>query len=207
MATTVDENIEALSRTIISEARAEADQIQAEARSKADATRQQAQQHAEADRKAVLDRANQEAERLRGQAVATAELKARTLQLERREILLDKVLNTVRQQLPEVQQQPDYEQIVCNLLREAITQLNATKATVRADQKTLKILSDTVLGEISQELKAEITLGDPLETGTGVIVDTADGHLHYDNTLETRLNRLYSGLRSTVYRILMGDTK
>ena len=207
MATTVDENIDALARTITNEARAEAEEILAEARRKADGIRQRAQEQAEAERKSVLNRANQEAERLRSQAVATAQLKARTLQLERREILLDNVLKAAQQQLAAIQQQPDYDQIACNLLREGITQLNASKAVVRADPKTLRIFTDQVLGEISSDLKVDISLGEPLETGTGVIVDTDNGHLHYDNTLETRLSRLYPTLRSTVYRILIGETK
>ena len=48
-------------------------------------------------------------------------------------------------------------------------------------------------------------MGDVLEEGTGVIVDASDGHLHFDNTLETRLSRLQSSLRSSVYHVLMGE--
>ena len=49
-------------------------------------------------------------------------------------------------------------------------------------------------------------LAHPLEKGTGVVVETHDGHLQYDNTLETRLNRLQNLLRSPVYHLLMGET-
>jgi len=36
-------------------------------------------------------------------------------------------------------------------------------------------------------------------------VSAADGKLNYDNTLETRLNRLQGTLRASVYKILMGE--
>jgi vacuolar-type H+-ATPase subunit E/Vma4 len=36
-------------------------------------------------------------------------------------------------------------------------------------------------------------------------VDAADGKLHYDNTLETRLHRLEGTLRSSVYKVLIGE--
>ena len=65
--------------------------LQAEAKEKADAIRQHAQEQAESERKEILDRAKQEAERIRSQVIATAQMKARTLQLEHREKLLDKV--------------------------------------------------------------------------------------------------------------------
>ncbi len=201
-----DENIETLTRAILSEAHDEAEGAKAGARSKADVIRQRAQEQAKAEREAILERARQEAERFRSQAVATSQLKARALQLEHREKLLDRVFERVRQQLPAVQQRKDYDLIAVQLLREAVIQLNAGKAEVRADKSTQKVLSNNALEEISKELKAQLSMGKPLEQGIGVIVEASDGHLHYDNTLETRLNRLQSGLRSSVYRILMGET-
>ncbi len=201
-----EENIEALTRAILSEAQAEAEQTQADARSKADVIRQRAKLQAESERKAILERAAQEAERLRGQAVATSQLKARALELKHREKLLEQVFKTVRQQLPTVQQRKDYDQIAVQLLREALTQLKAGKAEVRADKATQKSLTNQALEGLSKELKAELSLGKPLEQGIGVVVEASEGHLHYDNTLETRLNRLQSGLRSSAYRILMGET-
>jgi vacuolar-type H+-ATPase subunit E/Vma4 len=200
-----EENIQALTRAILNEAQAEAEEAKAEAQSKADVLRQRAQQQAEAERKAILERAGQEAERLRSQAIATSQLKARALELEHREKLLGRVFKTVREQLPAVQQRKDYDQIAIQLLREALIQLKAGQAEVRADKSAQKFLTDRVLEELSKELKAELSIGKPLEQGIGVVVEASDGHLHYDNTLETRLNRLQNGLRSSVYRILMGE--
>ena len=201
---TETQDIEMLERAILTEARDEAEQIKAEAKEKADAIRQRAQGQAEAERKAILDRAREDAERIRGQAVATAQLKSRSLQLAHREQLLERVFKAVKEQLPHVQKRPDYDEIATMLLREAITQLRVNKADVRADETTQKA-SKKSLNEISKELNAELTIGDVLEEGTGVVVDAADGKLHYDNTLETRLNRLQSTLRSSVYQILTGE--
>ena len=198
------QDIEMLERAILTEARDEAEQIKAEAKEKADAIRQRAQGQAEAERKAILDRAREDAERIRGQAVATAQLKSRSSQLAHREQLLERVFKAVKEQLPHVQKRPDYDEITAMLLREAITQLRVAKAEVRADETTQKALKKS-LNEISKELNAELTIGNVLEEGTGVVVDAADGKLHYDNTLETRLNRLQSTLRSSVYQILTGE--
>ncbi len=203
--TTVEENIDALSSAILHEAREEAEKIRAEAETKADAIRKRAQEQADAERKEILDRATVEAERIRNQSVATTQLKARTMQLEHREKLLNQVFSAAAQQLPSMQQQPDYQQVARNLLKEALGQLKAKKALVRADAATQKLLGESVLADISNETKTELAPGKPLDAGTGVMVETEDGHLKYDNTLETRLSRLQSGLRSSVYRILMGE--
>ena len=202
---TETQDIEMLARAILTEARDEADQIKADAQEKADAIRNRAQEQAEAERKSILDRAREEAERLRGPAVATAQLKGRSTQLTHREQLLERVFKTVREKLPEVQNRPDYEEIVAMLLREALTQLQVNKAEVRADEATNKILRRGALRDVSKELNGEFKDGDVLEEGTGLVVNAADGKLHYDNTLETRLRRLQGVLRSSVYQVLTGE--
>jgi len=199
------QDIEMLSRAILTEARDEAEQIKAEAQVKAEAIRKRAQEQAEQERKAILDRAREDAERLRGQAVATAQLKARSLQLTSREQLLDRVFQTVRERLSDIQKQPDYDQVVALLLREALVQLRVNKAQVRADKTSQEILEKGALTELSKELNGQFTSAGVLEEGTGIIVDAADGKLNYDNTLETRLQRLESTLRASVYKILIGE--
>lgn len=199
------QDIEMLSRAILTEVRDEAEQIKAEAKEKAEAIRKRAREQAEQERKAILDRAREDAERLRGQAVATAQLKARSLQLTNREQLLDRVFKTVRERLSDIQKRPDYDEIAALLLREALVQLRVNKAEIRADKTTQKILEKKALQDVSKELNGKFTSADILEEGTGVVVDAADGKLHYDNTLETRLQRLEGTLRASVYKMLIGE--
>jgi vacuolar-type H+-ATPase subunit E/Vma4 len=197
-------DIEMLERAILTEARDAAEQVKAEAKEKVEAIRRRAQERAEAERKAILDRARQDAERLRSQAVATAQLKARSTQLSHREQLLERVFQAVKEKLPEVQNRSDYDQIAATLLREALVQLRVKKAEIRADKTTQNVLKKS-LHDISKELDGQFRMSDELEEGIGIIVDAADGKLHYDNTLETRLDRLQSTLRSAVHKVLIGE--
>ncbi len=200
-----DENIDSLSRAILTEARSEADKVVTDAKARADSLRRQAQEDAEAARKETLDRAKQEAARIRSQKIAATQLKARTLQLDSREKLLNKVYQAGLQELPTVQQWTDYEEIARNLLREAIQQLKASDVTIRADKQTMTHFSEQFLKNLSSELKVQITLGELLTKGTGVIVDASNGRLQFDNTLETRLERMWNAMRSQVNHLLMGE--
>jgi V/A-type H+/Na+-transporting ATPase subunit E len=200
-----EENIEPLTRAILKEAEVDASQIREEAKTKADEIRQRAREEAEKVRREILDRAQQEADRSRSQTLASAQLKARTMQLEHREKLLDRVFQAAREKLAEVEKRPDYDQLAAQLLREALVQLRVNKAQIRADQATRALLEKKALNDISSELKGQFTLADNLEEGTGVVVEAADGRLQYDNTLETRLQRLQSILRASVYKVLMGE--
>ncbi len=199
------ENIAELERAILIEAREEAEQMQVEAKEKAEAIHKRAQEQAESERKAVLDRAREDADRLRSQSTATAQLKARSSQLEHREKVLDNVFTEVKKQLDAVKKRPDYDAIAALLLREALTQLRVSKADIRADESTQKALKKGALDEIAKELKGEFTISGGLDEGTGVVVDASAGKIHYDNTLETRLSRLQNTLRASVYKVLMGE--
>jgi V/A-type H+/Na+-transporting ATPase subunit E len=198
------QDIEMLARAILTEAREEADHMLAEAKEKAGAIGKRALDQAETEKRTILERANQDAERLRGQSVATAQLKARSTQLDHREKILDNAFEEARKQLGAVKKRQDYPAIAEMLLREALSQLRVNKAEIQADESTQKTLKN-VLGEVSKELNGEFTLGETLDEGTGVVVIAADGKLRYDNTLETRLSRLQSTLRSSVYKVLMGE--
>ncbi len=196
------EDIELLARAIMAEARDEAEQIDIEAKEKADVIRKRAQEQAESERKVILARAKEDADRLRSQSSATTQLKARSMQLEQREKILNDVFDEVRKRLDAVKKRPDYSEIATMLAREALSQLRATEAEVRVDETTQKALK---LDDLSKELNGKFNFGEKLEDGTGVVVSAASGKLHYDNTLETRLSRLQGSLRSSVYKLLMGE--
>src|SRR5512143_679430 len=122
---TGDGDVELLSRAILSEAQTEAEELKARAQSKADAARQSAREEADRERAEIMDRANREAERLRSQAVATAQLKARSTELKQREKLLDQVFEEARRKIEAAPQSKDYEQFALQLIREGIGQLKA----------------------------------------------------------------------------------
>jgi vacuolar-type H+-ATPase subunit E/Vma4 len=202
----IEENIESLSRALLGDAKSDAAQAFVDAKAKADAILQRAQEQAAAQRVEIIARAQSEADRLHSQAIATTQMKARTMELDHREKMLDHVFTESRKQIAGVQHWTDFAQIAARLLKEALAQLKSNKAVVRADAETQKYLTPSVMSKISQELGMEITFGEPLSQGTGVVVETVDGHLQYDNTLETRLNRLQNSLRSTVYQLMNGET-
>jgi V/A-type H+-transporting ATPase subunit E len=202
---TLDENIDMLSRSILSDANGDAEEILTAARAKADSIREHAQQQADAEKARILEQSSREAERIRSQVVATTQLKSRTMMLEHREKLLDSVFKAAREQLPSLEQWSDYNEIALRLLREALVQLKAKKVVIHADEKTQKLLTEAVINKLAEELELSLTVGKPLENGIGVVVESADGHLTFDNTLDTRLERLQGALRSPVYHLLMGE--
>lgn len=204
--TTIEQNIQGLARAVLNEARAGAKQALVDARARVEAIQQQAQSRADTVRTSILTQARQQAEQIRGQMVASAQLQARRLQLERREALLNRIFEASKGRLSAVQGWTEYPEIVQQFVREGVTQLTAEAVRVHADQHTMALLDDTILGRLSHALGIDIQRGNVLEQGTGVIVETVDGHRQFDNTLEARLGRIQDELRAPVYHLLMGES-
>jgi V/A-type H+-transporting ATPase subunit E len=203
---TPDDNFDRLSKEIFALAESETGQILAAAKEKGDLIRKKAHQDAEDVKSQLLDQAKREADRLRSQAVATTQLKARTMLLEAREKLFSQVFESAEEKLVSVQQWNDYEATVRKLILEAAMQLESKSIKIRADKFTAALITEKMLSEIGKEFGGKISLAEPLEKGTGIIASTEDGHLTFDNTLETRLAHLESELRAPVYHVLMGET-
>jgi len=199
-------DIRSLETVITTEARQDAAQITAETESHVESIKRQAREQAEERRSAILAQARAKAETLRSQAVTSAQLEAQTLRLERREALLSKVMSEARRRLTGVTEWTDYVNVVCRLIREGTEVLGADSLVIEADETTRGMLDGQVLADLGQELAVQLELGKPLERGKGVVIVTTDGHRRYDNTLETRLDRMQAALRTPVYHILMGDT-
>jgi vacuolar-type H+-ATPase subunit E/Vma4 len=201
----VEERMQVLARAVLNEAQAEARQILADAQEKAEAIRQRGRERAAAERAETLEQTRREAGQIREQAIAAAQLKARMLRLEQREKLLNHVFEAVQQRLPAVQQWTDYEQIVQELIREAVLDLGTQAVRIRADAQADQLLTEEVLARLARELDVTLEKGASLGEGIGIVAETIDGRRQYDNTLQARLRRSREELRAPVYHLLMGE--
>lgn len=199
------DKVQVLEQAIIEIAQQEAQVILDEAKAKADSIRKQAQADAVAESERIRQAAQQTATHHVAQAIARAQLEAQMLKLQRREQLLNRTFDKVREHLPLIPQHTDYRMIVQRLIGEAVAHLGDEAFVVQADAATNHVLDDAFLKDLAQTLNVHLERGAPLETGTGVVLSTSNGHRRYDNTLETRLTRIQNDMRTTVFHILTGE--
>jgi V/A-type H+-transporting ATPase subunit E len=200
-----EDSLRAFSEAVQGKAQADADRVLAGADAQADDIRRRSRAAAEAEREAILARARNKAERIRDQAVAAARLQGEMRKLAGREQVLAEAFAAARPRLAGVGRRADYDRVLRTLLRDALAALGAEAAVIRADPQARTILAAGPLADLSREANVRLTLGPELPHGTGVIVETADGRRRYDNTLETRLERMQDRLRARVFQLLAGD--
>lgn len=207
MLKSLDGRIQDLTRAIIDDARAEVIQLHTEAKAKETEILTAGEKEADQIRKEILDQAQKESAAYKEKALADIQMQARMLWLERRELLFSKVFDNAKQRLSSLIQTPEYALALKGFVKEAVSNIQATTVRLHFDDFSRGLISDLDLKTIQEELKVKLLIGENIQKGIGVVAETEDGHRHYDNTLEVRLQRQQMGLRSAVYRILMGESQ
>ncbi len=200
------EGTETLQEAIEAEAKRDRERILMEAQSRVQVLRDQAEADAEKQRAQLIRDAETRAARMRQEATGLARLEAQGVRAAKREALLDDVFRQAACRLGELLSADDYRETVEDLVVDAVSHLGAGgELTILADMQTAAILDQDTLARLAEKTETKLSLGKPLAEGTGVVLQSEDGRLRYDNTLQSRLNRMRAELRASVYRVLMGD--
>ena len=197
---------------IIQEINREAEQkiqyILSEAQKEAERIKEEARKRAEARTEWILRKAQTQAETEKQRIIANARLEVRKKRLEVQEELIQEVITALRERLAELSEE-EYFPMLIDLTVKALEELGGEACLVRSNEKTLKLL-ESRLEEFRKSVAArlgrdvEISLGEPISTIGGVIVEAPDGSVRVDNTFEARIERFESELRAEIAKALFG---
>ena len=182
---------------ILSEAQEEAEKIKAEARKRA-----------EAKAEWILRKARTQAEIEKQRIIANARLEVRKKRLQVQEELIREVIEALRERLAELPEE-EYFPMLVDLTAKAVEELGSKNIVVRSNEKTLGLISarlDEFMKALAEKLGKEVkvSLGEPVKTIGGVIVENPDGTVRVDNTFEARIERFESELRAEIAKALFG---
>jgi vacuolar-type H+-ATPase subunit E/Vma4 len=207
------EGLQALSRAILDDAGGEATRIIAEAQERATAKKQSALTEAARVRQEILGRAHDEIERLQQQTVATARLEAQRVLLARREALIEAIFAEAARQLALARQKTGYAELLRRLVIDAVEQMGRpAECLVHVAEQDEHLFDETaesgalLESPAYREAQVCLRLGEPAAISGGVVVESADGHKRYDNSLEARLKRGQARWRAQVYQLLQGES-
>ncbi len=153
----------------------------------------------------ILEGGEREAESIRRQILGSAELEARNSTLRALEDASNKViqesLSTVTEKRPEA-----YQKALARLISEGALVIGKD-AAVLCNAKDRKVVG-SVVKELNEQNGMELALSDQgIEAMGGVVLQSSDGTIRYDNTLEARLERIKPQLRREIVNALSGEPK
>jgi V/A-type H+-transporting ATPase subunit E len=117
------------------------------------------------------------------------------------------VISNGKQRIASMSDSKEYEECLVRFIKEGLEFMpKGEEVIIVGNSRDRKILG-IIIGKLRGESQAKITLSEEsASTVGGVIVRSGDGSTAYDNTIETRIDKLGRELRYNIARIFSGGT-
>ena len=191
--------------SIMSEAQGKADVIIQDANAEASAITQKAEKTADAEKTKILENGKKQSDMRYQQIISEAKMNARRAELGAKEEVIEAAFEKATAELKEKAASGDeeYDDALTKMIKEAADELGSKELIIQLNEadtnKFKEQLSDVSTFQI-EDISFEI--GEPIDTIGGAILKTSNGDIEVNNTIEARLDRFKSLLRSEVAEIL-----
>ena len=134
-----------------------------------------------------------EADKLEKQIIGGSDIEARNKQLLALEAAVDKVFTTALEQITNSDRNSDYANLINTLLQQATSTLGTTEVRVFTNAKDKDVVQSSLSNFSGSELSSET-----IECIGGVKIESKDGAMKFDNTIDAKIDRLKPLIRKEI---------
>lgn len=202
----IKNGIAAISSEVLGDVQKEAEATILEAENQAKETLKSAKHEADQKYREILSQAKLKAEAERRKIASVTEVDMRNRQLQTKEDLVDVAFEKALAKLREFVETPEYQKYLLDVVAEVAKKIGQKDLVVQVNAKDAAWLTQGELAPIAKKLHAELKLEKATEQFIGgCIIQTADGKIIYNSTIDSRLEELKPALRVEVAKILFGE--
>ena len=191
--------------SIMSEAQEKADVIIQEVNAEVSAIEAQADKTAEVEKAKILENGKKQSDMRYQQIISEAKMNARRAKLSAKEEIIEAAFEKAVSELEQKasSQSADYEDSLIKMIKEAADEIGGDDLIIQLNEAD----TNQFKGEISSDNTFDVEgikfkLGEPINAIGGAILKTSNGDIEVNNTIEARLERFKSILRSEVANVL-----
>ena len=193
--------------SIMSEAQEKADVIIQDANAKVSEITAKAEKTAEAEKLKILENGKKQSDMRYQQIISEAKMNARRAELGAKEDVIEAAFNQAIGELKIKASSGDeeYKDSLSKMIMEATNEIGSNDLILQLNEADTQKFKDDLSSQGSDSFEIEgikFTLGEPIDAIGGAILKTANGDIEVNNTIEARLERFKSILRSEVAEIL-----
>ena len=191
--------------SIMSVAQEKADVIIQDANAEVSAIQANAEKTAEAEKTKILENGKKQSDMRYQQIISEAKMNARRAELGAKEEVIEAAFNQAIGELKVKASSGDeeYEDSLSKMIKEAADEIGGKDLIIQLNEAdTNKFKSQLDSSSTFQIDDIKFQLGEPIDTIGGAIVKTKNGDIEVNNTIESRLDRFKSVLRSEVADVL-----
>ena len=191
--------------SIMSEAQGKADIIMQEANAEIATITADAEKTAESEKNKILDNGKKQSDMRYQQIISEAKMNARRAELGAKEEVIEAAFDKASEELKSIASSgsDEYDDSLSKMIKEAVDELGSNDLIIQLNEAdTNKFKSQLDSSSTFQIDDINFQLGEPIDTIGGAIVKTKSGDIEVNNTIESRLERFRSVLRSEVANVL-----
>jgi|TARA_B100000497_G_scaffold42751_1_gene49785 V/A-type H+-transporting ATPase subunit E len=141
----------------------------------------------------IISDGKKEADKIEKQIVGGSDIEARNKQLLALEAAVDRVFTTALEQITNSDRNSDYANLINTLLQQATSTLGTTEVRVFTNAKDKDVVQSSLSNFSGSELSSET-----IECIGGVKIESKDGAMKFDNTIDAKIDRLKPLIRKEI---------
>ena len=191
--------------SIMSEAQEKADVIIQDANAEVSQIQAKAEKTAEAEKLKIIDNGKKQSDMRYQQIISEAKMNARRAKLGAKEEVIEAAFNQATGELKAKAADGDeeYKDSLAKMIQEAANEIGTNDLIIHLNEADTNQFKKDLSSAESFEIEGiKFTLGEPIKAIGGAILKTSNGDIEVNNTIEARLERYKSILRSEVAEVL-----
>ena len=160
----------------------------------------------EAEYNRILEGARKQGDNLKRQIVGSSRLSARNRQLVLIESAVNNTFEKAKTILASSKKENSYRLLMRKILKDSVMMIDSDQVIVECNKNDIELVKKAISESFNDNNKIKIKMSDhPLNAIGGIRLTSADGSMTFDNTLDSRIERLKPLIRKNIAQMLRGE--
>ena len=160
----------------------------------------------EAEYNSILEGARKQGDNLKRQIVGSSRLSARNRQLVLIESAVNDTFEKAKTILASSNKENSYRLLMRKILKDSVMMIDSDQVIVECNKNDIELAKEVISDSFKDNNKIKIKISDhPLNAIGGIRLTSADGSMTFDNTLDSRIERLKPLIRKNIAQMLRGE--
>ena len=201
----IKDGLLAITNEVLEDVQKEAEAIILKAENEAKETLKSAKEKADLNYQNVIAQAKIKAEKERRKIASVTEVEIRNHLLQTKEELVEAAFDRTIAKLEKFTTTKEYNDYLLDLIEQAAKQINRKKLILEVNAKDKSLFRQVNLNSLGEKLGCKFVLSEKSEEFIGGCkIETDDGKITYDLTIDNKLRDFKPALRVEVAKILFG---
>jgi V/A-type H+/Na+-transporting ATPase subunit E len=159
----------------------------------------------EAERIKIIESSKKQAENLKRQIVGSSRLAARNKELVMIETDVNEAFEKAKTKLANSGGDNAYKALMAKIVEDSLPSVGSDEVVIECTKNDVELVKK-IVADLSKKSKIKARVSDqPINALGGIKVKSADGTMSFDNTIDSRLERLKPLIRKNIARMLRGE--